>query len=101
MSSNPSSPSILAISTEQLKALIDRRTNGTPPGEGWGVYEIDCPACEAQLTVVAMIGTRGLHCPKCNSQDMSFAWLSNAPNGGDLNFLNPVAFNKTDFLTRN
>ena len=100
MSSGQSSPSIFAITLRELKILIDRRNRGTPPSDGWGTYEIDCPKCHTSLAVVALIGTLGFHCPLCSYEDSDFKWLTNSFIGGDLNYLNPVAFNKTDFITR-
>lgn len=92
---------MLAVTDEQLRMLLDRRKNGTPPGGGWGVYNVDCEYCGAVSTVVAMAGTLGFSCPYCGAST-NMVWLpERQPNGGDLNFLKPIACDKAPLITVN
>jgi hypothetical protein len=86
-------PNVLAINTDDLIRLVDRARNGTPPGEGWGLYEdVTCDHCGMLWNAVAMLGTKGKECPYCGHLDPNYHWLTDFTLPGDGVFLNPVGW---------
>jgi hypothetical protein len=90
----------MAISTDEFFTLVHREAVGTPPGMGWGDYDIFCPHCEQLLHTSAMVGTRGFTCP-CGYTDPDLVWYPPETNiGGDLCYLSPIGW-KTARITHN
>ena len=86
----------------QFKILLDRSQKGTPPGEGWGVFEdVECHACGAMFVAVAMIGSKGISCPRCGFTDDSFIFRTQNECNGDGSCLCPVGFEHSELITRN
>jgi hypothetical protein len=84
----------MATSTIELQVLVDRARNGTPAGEGWGIYQnVFCFECGAIWIQVAMMGTRGKACPYCGHFDPDYTWRPEWTGiGGDGVYLNPVGW---------
>jgi len=89
------------ISKRQFFVLVDRFTNGTPLGRGWGRYKVSCPYCRAKLTIVRIIGTVGFVCPECQGKtdDIWTDMISQQPCDGG--WLEPVGWERGELITNN
>jgi hypothetical protein len=88
-----------AINTHEFEILVDRRSNGTPAGWGWGTYEdVECPCCGKMYIHVAKAGTKGFKCPDCKYFDPDFMWLDwSDVIAGDGSHLVPVGWQIAKF----
>jgi hypothetical protein len=89
--------SVITMTSDEHKILIDRANQGTSPGGGWGVYEdVVCEYCEHIWTAFELLGTKGKRCPHCGHLEPDFVWLP-AFKGtyGDGTFLTPVGWEHT------
>lgn len=92
----------MITSKAEFIELIDRVYEGSPVGQGWGIYPGLVCLCGYEWEAIQRVGTIGRTCPNCGHQIPGFLWLGPETEiKCDGPWLDPVGWKQFKLITNN